>query len=334
MNMSDFSLEKAVVRKEYRKIDLLISNEKQAIVIENKLWAIDQPAQLQRYYELLKSEGYRDIRILYLSLDGKEPEEHSIGNLRNHPNFNSLITCISYKADIEQWLECCIKEAYAKPILRETLVQYRALIWEISGKTMYKEEMDEIVEFLAKGDNMVKAKKIAENWNHARWYTEWYFWRDLEKVIAHFYEISPIMKYNEDKLNSVIHNRRNQNPWYGIMFKIGTYLDADACIYIERGDGSENVYYGLGMIIGNSKEQSGHIRFKPLADKLEEFSDWYQETHWIGGNYCMPEINFSKFSNQETLKLLNEDFRSTYINGIWRQITEFTNKVLPLINSK
>lgn len=331
MNISNFSLEKVLVRKEHRKIDLLISNGKQAIVIENKLWAIDQPKQLQRYYEVLMGEGYLDVRILYLSLNGKKPEEYSVGSLKGHPNFDSLVTCISYEADIEQWLERCIKEAYAKPVLRETLVQYRALIWEISGKTMYKEEMDEIVEFLAKGDNMVKAKKIAENWSYARLLTELYFWQDLEKVISLYYKISPIMKYSEDKIKSVVHNRRNQNPWYGIMFKIGTYLDADACIYIERGDGSENVYYGLGMIIGNSKEQSGDVRFKPLADKMEEFTDWHQETHWIGGNYCIPDINFANFSNLDTLKLLNDDFRSTYIAGLWQQITEFTKKVIPLI---
>lgn len=329
--LHDFRLEKARVRREHQNIDLLITNERQAVIIENKLWAVDQPAQLQRYYEIMNAEGFQDIRIFYLSINGKKPAEYSIGTLRERENIDKLITCISYKADIEQWLERCLKEVYSKPTLRETLVQYRALIWEISGNTMHREEMDDIVELLAKGDNMLKAKKISENWNHARWHTEWYFWRDLEKLIVLEYEISPVQKYSVENINSVVHHRRNQNPWYGILFKIGTYLDADACIFIERGGGSEAVYYGLTMLTGTTKENSGDVRFKPLAEKVSQFSEWFQDTYWIGGNYCKPEINFNEFSQPDTLKLLNDNYRAQYINALWRQMKEFVTKVKQVI---
>src|SRR5258708_4440017 len=90
LQISDFQMEGVQVYREYRNIDLLIKNNKQAIVIENKLWAVDQQEQLQRYYELLKQEGYQDIRIFYLSIDGKEPSDHSIGTLNLLPNWNSI----------------------------------------------------------------------------------------------------------------------------------------------------------------------------------------------------------------------------------------------------
>jgi hypothetical protein len=329
LNIDDFNFVKVKVRREYRKIDLLISNDRQAIVIENKLWAADQPGQLQRYHELLQNEGYQDIRIFYLSIYGKEPEDHSTGALKERADWDTLFAAISYKEDIEHWLECCIKEAYAKPVLRETLVQYRALIWEISGKTMHKEEMDEIVELLAQGENMIKAKKVAENWDHARWFTEWYFWTELERVIAEDYTIKDIQKFSGPKLDSVIHHRRNQNPWYGLMFQVGNYLDAEACVFIERG--VDNVYYGLTMVTGGTKQQSGDIRFQPLAEKIAVFSEWFQETHWIGGNFCKPEINFSKFSEPATLKLLNDDYRANYINQLWQQIKSFIGQVKTVI---
>lgn len=325
MNIPGLALAGAKVRREYRKIDLLITSGQQAVVIENKLYAADQPAQLQRYYELLRREGFTDIRLFYLSIDGHDPAEHSMGTLADRPDWKDIFAVISYQDDIEHWLECCIKEAYAKPVLRETLVQYRALILDISGKTMESSEMNDMVELLAQGENMIRAQKIAENWNHARWFTEWYFWNDLEKAAAAKYTVSDIQKYNDRKLDSVVHHRRNQNPWYGIMFSVGSFLDADACIFIERG--VDNVYYGLTMVTADgSKEQSGDIRFKPLADLIAEFGEWGQETHWIGGNYCQPEINFTKFSGPDTLRLLNDSYRASYIFQLWQQIEEFTGR--------
>lgn len=327
LELTDFKLDNVSVRKEYRKIDLLISNEYQAIVIENKLWAIDQPNQLQRYYEALYKEGFQDIHIYYLSINGKEPEDHSIGNLKLLPNWKSIFSTLSYEIDIEQWIERCIKEAYSKPALRETLAQYRGLINEISGKTMHKEEMNEIIDFIAQGDNILKAKKIGENWNNIRWFTEWYFWSDLEKLVSIYYDVMDLQKYSSANLNSVIHNRRNHNPYYGIMFKIGRYLGAEACIFIERGNKGENVYYGLTMVFGQTKEQSGDIKFKRLAESIAEYCEWHQETHWIGGNYCKPEINFNEFSNPNTLRLLNKEFRNNYVDHLWQQIQDFILKI-------
>ncbi|MBO4581022.1 MAG: PD-(D/E)XK nuclease family protein [Bacteroidales bacterium] len=50
------------------RIDILISdNNKKAIIIENKIYAGDQPEQLKRYYNYAKSEFTNDFRLLYYS---------------------------------------------------------------------------------------------------------------------------------------------------------------------------------------------------------------------------------------------------------------------------
>jgi hypothetical protein len=330
LQVYDFEIEEASVYKEYKNIDLLIRNRRQALIIENKLWAVDQPGQLQRYYEILRAEGYADIKLFYLSIDGKEPEDHSIGNLCNLPDRNAILYSISYETDIDQWLELCIKEVYDYPTLRETLIQYRSLIRDISGKTMNKEEMHDIVEFLAKETNVLKAKKIAENWNHVKWFTEWYFWTDLEQTVNNEFNVLELQKYSDPKLSSVIHHSRNRNPWYGIMFKIGEYAGADACIFIERG--MDNVYYGLTMVINNTKRHNKEPQFAALAMKVAEFSEWGMEESWIGGNYCEPKINFNSFSNETTLQLLNDNFRAQYIASLWPLIKSFILQVQPLLS--
>jgi hypothetical protein len=336
LQLSEFKIEDAEVYKEYKNIDILIkNNRKQAIVIENKLWAVDQPAQLERYYKALIGEGFLDIKIFYLSIDGKDAEDHSIGELNLLPNWATIYTPISYNHEIDQWIECCIKEAYNHPALRETLIQYKSLINEITGKTMNNEERHEILELIAKGDNVLSAKKIAENWVHVRWHTEWDFWSDLENKISTKYNILELQKYSADNISSVVHYTRNRNYWYGIMFEINKYKGDQACIFIERSDGK--VYYGLTTVRENSKRFNKEMKFSLLAEKIQEISEWGWEDHWIGGKYCYPEINFNSFSNEATLRLINPDFRENYINKLWLSIKEFAeqcNNIIDQLNKE
>ena len=57
------------------RIDILLTDDrtKRALIVENKVRAIDQPRQLPRYYwDLLDKRGFKDITVVYLSLDGHQ----------------------------------------------------------------------------------------------------------------------------------------------------------------------------------------------------------------------------------------------------------------------
>lgn len=105
------------------RIDLLIQDKhKQTIIIENKIYAGDQPCQLLRYNnfacktENLSNDNYI---ILYLTLhDGGQPSEGSIGE----EPFEYY--CISYKTEILSWLEHCLELSTRQPLVRETIQQY------------------------------------------------------------------------------------------------------------------------------------------------------------------------------------------------------------------
>ncbi|WP_404471045.1 PD-(D/E)XK nuclease family protein [Vreelandella venusta] len=67
---------------EQQRIDILVTNTKrQAILIENKLFAADQENQLVTYYQSLRTQGYREVRVVFLSLDERPPASHSLGHL-------------------------------------------------------------------------------------------------------------------------------------------------------------------------------------------------------------------------------------------------------------
>ena len=116
-----FDTAEAQVYKEQSKIDVLIHNRDQAIIIENKIWARDQDKQLERYYQKIRNR-FSDIWIIYLTLHGDEPSENSIGNLPNEVKENRLFI-LSYSFQISKWIDECIAICARQPILRETLIK-------------------------------------------------------------------------------------------------------------------------------------------------------------------------------------------------------------------
>lgn len=330
LKIENFDQDAVKTYKEYKNIDIVIKNSKQAIIIENKIWAGDQDKQIERYYDTISKEGIKDIKIIYLSLDGREPSENSLGRLKNDQNLDKILTLASYKNDIIRWIEECIKSSALHASLRETLCQYQKLIAEITGMTMNKEEYLEIIELLAENDNIIQAHKIASNWNHVKWHTEWDFWIDFEKVIEQEYKILEIQKFSSDLLTRIIHYARNRNPWYGIMFQIAEKDDYRICILIERSLG--DVYYGLTILDNNGKREiSDDKRFDEMAQQVAEFAEWDREDFWIGGDFLGPRINFEVFGNEETLKLVNQEVRAKFIHHNWQKIKAFVEKCKLLI---
>ena len=97
LGIHDFALENVSVEVEYQNIDILVRNQsKQAVIIENKIYAGDQDEQIWRYHQLIQKEGYSDISTTYLTLDGSEPSEQSRKTLP--------VILISYEAEIISWL--------------------------------------------------------------------------------------------------------------------------------------------------------------------------------------------------------------------------------------
>ncbi len=124
------------------KIDILIKDKNsQCVIIENKIYAGDQPQQLKRYNNFSESTA---LTLLYLNLFGGEPSAISSDGLEVGKDFY----IISYQKDILEWLDACMKEATALPIIRETILQYIHLIKWLTNQTRSKTMSNEIKELL------------------------------------------------------------------------------------------------------------------------------------------------------------------------------------------
>ncbi|MFN8436262.1 MAG: PD-(D/E)XK nuclease family protein [Cytophagales bacterium] len=143
---------------------LLIDTENKAIVIENKIYAINQKNQLFRYYNYSKSKHLNNYTLLYLTLDGKEA---SIDSKNVIPE--NVIKNISYNEVILSWLILCKEKAVNHPILRETITQYINLIKHLTGQTMNEDMKKEIVDkIVANGDNFGTALEISNSMDAAK----------------------------------------------------------------------------------------------------------------------------------------------------------------------
>jgi hypothetical protein len=134
VGISDFDTSSSSVypteygKSEYHEIDILVRNNTQAIIIENKIDAGDSNhedrGQLEGYFNLINNDGIskENIRVFYLTLDRHDPSAESLGKYESLENINGAT--IDYEREIQDWLNLCLKECVNQPFLRESIIQY------------------------------------------------------------------------------------------------------------------------------------------------------------------------------------------------------------------
>ena len=137
------------------RIDLYLSDGKDCLVIENKIYAGDQEHQLLRYHNEAPT-----AKLVYLTLVGNDPSEVSLGGLPP-----KSVTCLSYQYDIVGWLEECVRIAANLPYIRETINQYIKTIQQLTNTDMPTNS--DIIELIAKKENISAAFAIRQNFNYA-----------------------------------------------------------------------------------------------------------------------------------------------------------------------
>ena len=332
----DDQISKPKVFREHKKIDILIEDENKSIIIENKINAGDQNKQLERYFDVVNSTSNK-IQVIYLTKTGSEPSENSIGKLKTlkNPKFNyeTDFYLISYSVTILNWLSDCIKEVATIPIIRETLVQYQNLIKKLTEQSTTMEERFEILDFLREGENAVLAKKIVENWIHLKWHLHWDFWHELESEIINrgFNEIFEIAKFSKDKITQIVHNKRNVNPYFGIVFPIKKIQDYDVCIKIENNDKDDNMIYGIKAYKDKTeKVDLKNVIFDEIATKAIQSAKgklvYERENGWITPMYSQKPLNLDELS-YNTIQIVNNERRRKYISDFVSEIETFINAV-------
>lgn len=146
------------------RIDILITDHSEtgsgkagghAIIIENKIWAADQPNQLVRYHNFAH-EMYAKYALLYLTRNGDEPSDQSKGELTDY-------RCISYRNDIIGWLQQCAQLAFDKPRVRETINQYINLLQQLTNQNTMEQNKEQLIQLLTNKENFEQATAVEQS---------------------------------------------------------------------------------------------------------------------------------------------------------------------------
>lgn len=165
------------------RVDIIIEDGNHAVIIENKIYAEDQTNQMFRYYNYGKAEYKGGFKLIYLTLDGHEPSECSLGNEKFDYD------CWSYDNDIVKWLEKCIRiaDSKKKPLVKSVIIQYKELVKQITNTDMNKKYSKQLLNTMLKPENVLAVGEmlsVQDDW--------------LEKVICK-YIWEPLEEFAKEK---------------------------------------------------------------------------------------------------------------------------------------
>ncbi len=267
------------------RIDILIWDNQNALIIENKIYAGEQDKQLIRYSNFGSSKGFDNHVIVYLTLDGSMSNSHKISD-------TDKILCLSYKEDIINWLELCKREVVDYPSIREGINQYITLLKKITHQTTNLNLSMEVQNIIL--NNIESSQLIYDNFDKA-----------IYKIT------SEVRNKVIEGLKTRIDNRfeiseqyiMNNKSAFAPIFISSNFLPKDVKFAIEgfnyfmTGHKNGALYYGVWSKDGNFAELDNRYHFDQVH------FGWWREILTFhdkdGKEIC--------FANSDFLKRLNTD---------------------------
>lgn len=242
------------------RIDIIMEDGNHAIIIENKIYAQDQPAQLLRYTNFAKNNYPYGYRLLYLTLDGKEASDDSAQGCPYQ--------CISYKNEISKWLAECARISFDRPLVRETIRQYINLIKQLTNQSMGTLEDNKLVELVASPEHVAEYLMIINNQTAIENRIRLGFVTEIEKMARDMgYEIVPV----GDKRTYLYEG------WGGYaLFKLPQ---------------NESIYFYIG---GDNTRKRGHayglisLKGAQTPDSIKDEIGWTDDCSSLSDEKCFP----------------------------------------------
>lgn len=242
------------------RIDIIMEDGNHAIIIENKIYARDEPAQLLRYTNFAKNNYPYGYRLLYLTLDGKEASDDSAQGCPYQ--------CISYKNEISKWLEECARISFDRPLVRETIRQYINLIKQLTNQSMGTLEDNKLVELVASPEHVAEYVMIINNQTSIENRIRLGFVAEIEKMALDMgYEIVPV----GDKRTYLYEG------WGGYaLFKLPQ---------------NESIYFYIG---GDNTRKRGHayglisLKGAQTPDSIKDEIGWTDDCSSLSDEKCFP----------------------------------------------
>lgn len=296
-------------------ISFIVNNEFYNIVIENKIWAVDQDKQMDRYIGFLNSLYNKENNYaFYLTLDGHEPSKDSCKHSED-------IKLISYETHVLKWINSCVKIGAREPSLREVLVQYEELVEKITGKD--SDYLMEVKDYILKdSDNFMFVNSLEKALAEAKVDLQLRFWKkleaELEKHLKNEYNLEVENTIKDGSLGAV-------NPWYseniirnfyttsrgntnyGLLYSLGE-IDNIGELFLKVEISRDSLYFGIRNKVNSINSTSKN--YKNLFNKLNKLGYKTSDFEWW--------ICWKYLSNNEeiiNMTVMSDDLVRSLIDG-------------------
>ena len=161
INTTEEDFEKIEVTREENNIDLIIRLKNSIIVIENKIWALEDPKQLENYYQKIISTDYPNKYFIFLDMKGLKPQKESDRIVWQSMNYNQILDVLrdvskqKYTEEIDLLLKNYIE------VLEEKTMQKDNNYWKqcIQISKEYKQIIEDINIFVPNYERRAKIIK-------------------------------------------------------------------------------------------------------------------------------------------------------------------------------
>lgn len=324
LGINAFDVQNVSVETEVNNIDILIKNDqRQAVVIENKIHAGDQERQLERYWTTLRKQGMQNIFLVYLTLNGDEPSENSIGDLKDQEGFkpSSHLWNISYKHALPPWLKACQQKACNIPFLRESIAQYLQVIRKLTGTDINESYMSELSNLLLKDNNLLLVHDLNEAVIPAMIKLQKKLWEDIEKAVdirlPDLPEGHKKTSVTEARIERFCRLSRlsNSDRYYGLYYQIP---NSPASLGIELED---HLYVGIIC------EKEHQEEYQKLKEQLKELG-FHSSKTWPSYHGSRTPLSLKNPSRDQLALLVNDEARKKFAAElaedarlIWQSVT-------------
>ncbi|WP_192551872.1 PD-(D/E)XK nuclease family protein [Pseudomonas sp. IzPS59] len=267
LGIQNFDSENAIVEVEYQNIDILVRNQsKQAVIIENKIYAGDQDEQLWRYHQRMQAEGYGEIWTTYLTLDGSEPSEQSRKSLP--------VVLLSYEAEIIAWLKDCIPLVAREPGVRESVFQYIELLQKLTSSDQGEIYMSKLKEQILLGENLFVIADINHAFKSVLFDLQFDIWdRMAAYQESHYPQLGTPENSATKEAISAYYKKAKNSKYFGLTFPFtfmngGVYIALDHRLYVgfycdgEQFSEDREHLLALSREIAPSTRNSGNLFWK------------------------------------------------------------------------
>jgi len=254
------------VYRESQNIDILMINKTNniAIIIENKVDAIDQEKQLERYYRAIHTDANYNVQLIYLTLLGDSPSAESLGALSL-----SQVLCISYIGEIKTWIEMCMDTYKGNEESYFGLKHYLESIIVMTENEKIQKEIRDIV-FEKKGIDFDIHRSIEKAGMR---YCHYMF---FEKLKAEFKKHKICF---EETSNGLLNDIINQDE-YGLFLPL-VNNKMKFGISFENDDSKSDLYLGVFNTSDQRSAKEKDKYFIELFNKSKKYKKWeWIKTEW------------------------------------------------------